>query len=182
MRVEWASGCAVYWPKKRGQTPIFRPRFSTAGLSLGLGLLLRLILVTQPFTEIIEPGLTLPVLGLALAGVLFRGNSRFGRLPHVWLAGALAMTVIAGGRYHHPWYHVPLVPMAAMLAALSWQRLQAMKMLAAPKVRMALAIAFFVVMTPRAAAHVQELYVPWAVPLQNLGLELHRIAPSDALV
>jgi hypothetical protein len=68
-------------------------------------------------SRIVTTELTPLVAGAMLIGVLVPTHGRLDKLFHWWLASLLPLFVLAGaGHWLHPWYQLPIVPVAAAFA------------------------------------------------------------------
>lgn len=88
--------------------------------------------------------------------------------------------VVVGYGNRHPWYQLPLVPIAAAFAgaACGFLRLKISSRIAAATLSVLLASSFAIL----ACLYVRPLYEPTAAPLRNAGLELNKITADNALV
>jgi hypothetical protein len=72
------------------------------------------------YMNIVQQALTsavTPVTSAAmLLGICLPAQVKFGRLFHWWLVAILLFMIIAGQGHRHPWYLLPVVPVAAALA------------------------------------------------------------------
>ena len=136
---------------------------------------------------IVTSGLTSVVALLALAGVFMARAGEFGRMFHWWLAAMLLFVVIVGYGNRHPWYQLPLVPIAAALAGAACARIMSFRLFADGRSFAALFVraGFAVVLGSFAAcsfAYMQMFYRPVAAGLRVAGLELKRITARDDLI
>jgi hypothetical protein len=122
--------------------------------------------------------LSFVVSALALAGVVFTIRIKRVWFFHWWLLGMLAFIIIVGYGNRHPWYQLPLVPIAAAFAAASCMRL---KELSKRRLRLAagLLVIWFALLCYSGA---KRFYRESAADLRLLGLELRRITPPNSLV
>jgi hypothetical protein len=131
--------------------------------------------------EIVRSSLT-PVLSvLAIAGVFVAPRGKYTRIFHWWLAAMIAFIFFVGWGNRHPWYQLPLVPIAAVFAGCACQwvaiRLQSHRaILAAASILLA---SLFGISSYRSAL---PLYRPAAADLRNLGLELKEATTPNALI
>ena len=123
-----------------------------------------------------------PVLSvMALIGLFVAPRSRFSGLFHWWLAGIILFIILVGYGNRHPWYQLPLVPIAAAFAGaacvfigskVSFSRVAAVTL-------SILLAGFFAVL---AYLYVSPLYKSSAAQLRDVGLELNKVTASDALI
>ena len=67
------------------------------------------------FTETLTPLVSL----LALAGVFIAPRGKYARLFHCWLLAMIFFIFCVGYGNRHPWYQLPLVPIAAVFAGIA---------------------------------------------------------------
>ncbi|HEX4641732.1 MAG TPA: glycosyltransferase family 39 protein [Chthoniobacterales bacterium] len=125
-------------------------------------------------------GFTLVLFVLAILGALTGSRGKFSRFFHWWLAAAVVFIFFVGYGNRHPWYQLPLVPIAAVFAgcACAWI---ARSGLARPLLGLGavLLIGSFAVSSWFC---VQPRYRPAAASLRDLGLELNEATTSSALI
>ena len=129
-----------------------------------------------------------PVLSvLALIGFFITPRGRFARLFHWWFIAIVLFIIVAGYGNRHPWYQLPLVPIAAAFAGHFCSRIMALPIFAHANSFAALLMraGFSLAMIAFAAcalAYTQILYQPVAAPFRTAGFELKKITPRDALI
>jgi 4-amino-4-deoxy-L-arabinose transferase-like glycosyltransferase len=119
-----------------------------------------------------------------LAGLFLPPATKYGRMFYWWLVAICFFIFIAGFGNRHPWYQLPVVPVAAAFAGQACDfallrirgitQLRSAELFAAATVVVAITLASYV--------YVKPLYDPWGMPLWKAGHELDSIAPSDAHV
>jgi predicted membrane-bound mannosyltransferase len=126
--------------------------------------------------------LTPALSAMALVG-LFVTRSRdrsYSRLFHWWLAAMIVFIVVVGYGNRHPWYQLPLVPIAGAFAgagcAFVGSRISSR--FAAITSSIVLAVSFLIL----AFVCVRPFYESSAAQLRDAGLELKKLTPSDALI
>jgi 4-amino-4-deoxy-L-arabinose transferase-like glycosyltransferase len=131
----------------------------------------------------VTSGLT-PLVALGMAvGLVLPCRSRFGAVFHWWLAGIILFTFLAGRGSWHPWYQLPVVPVAAALAGRTGDvALTRATRGGGRRLALGLGILYLAAVAALSAVGVRPLYEPTARPLREAGMELDRIAPPDALV
>jgi hypothetical protein len=133
--------------------------------------------VTSSLTPIVSAAM--------LVGIILPASGKLGRVFHWWLLAIILFVLIAGlGNNRHPWYQLPIVPVAAAFAGLTCDFV--VRMFVKPTDSIAVFISacltFFAALAYLSYTYVQPLYKPWAIPALNAGIELDRIAPAHALV
>jgi 4-amino-4-deoxy-L-arabinose transferase-like glycosyltransferase len=131
--------------------------------------------------ETVRSSLTPVLSALAVAGAFVARRGKNTRIFHWWLAAMVAFIFFAGWGNRHPWYQLPLVPIAAVFAGCACQwvasRLQPHRaILAAASV---LLVSAFGISSYHSAL---PLYRPAAAELRNLGLELKEATTPNALI
>jgi hypothetical protein len=96
----------------------------------------------------------------------------------------LVFVVVAGFGNRHPWYQLPVVPIAAALTAqtlnVGLRRLREIAPSRFPEC--ATTVVFFAALIVFSYRYAKPLYDPVEAPLRNAGREIDRITPADALV
>ncbi len=121
-----------------------------------------------------------PVLAvMALTGLFVAPRGKYGCLFDWWLAAMVLFVVAVGYGNRHPWYQLPLVPIAAAFAGAACNFLS-------PKISSRLAVAALSILPGSLAIlaflYVRPLYESSAAQHRNAGLELNKITKSDALI
>jgi 4-amino-4-deoxy-L-arabinose transferase-like glycosyltransferase len=122
-----------------------------------------------------------PVLAvMALIGLFVAPRGKFGCLFDWWLVAMVLFVVAVGYGNRHPWYQLPLVPIAAAFAGAGCDFFgsKISSRIAVMALSILLASSFVVL----AFLYVQPLYESSAAQQRNAGLELNKITPSDALI
>jgi len=134
--------------------------------------------------ETATSGLTPMVFAAMLAGIIVPPHAKFGRIFHWWLVALVVFIVVAGQGHRHPWYQLPLVPVAAAFAGLTWDFARhRLVTVTAPKITRVLAgVIFWGGLAYLSYIAIEPLYEHQRPPLWTTGNELDRIAPADALV
>ena len=134
----------------------------------------------QIFTETLTP---IACSGL-LVGLFLPSRKKHGGIFHWWLVSLSIFVVIAGFGNRHPWYQLPVVPIAAALTARSLDvGLRRLGELVPSKFAQHAATAvFFAALIVFSYSYAKPLYEPVEAPLRNAGREIDRITPPDALV
>jgi hypothetical protein len=101
-------------------------------------------------------------------------------LFHFWLAAMIVFIVVVGYGNRHQWYQLPLVPIAAALAGAACASLASK--ISARSVRTTLSILLAGSFGILAFHYARPFYLPSAVPLRDLGLELRRSTPEKSLI
>jgi Dolichyl-phosphate-mannose-protein mannosyltransferase len=122
-----------------------------------------------------------PVLAvMALIGLFVAPRGRYGCLFDWWLIAMVLFVVTVGYGNRHPWYQLPLVPIAAAYAgaASNFFRAKISSRVAVVGLSILLASSFAIL----AFLYVRPLYESSAAEHRNAGLELNKITASDALI
>jgi hypothetical protein len=122
-----------------------------------------------------------PVLAiLTLIGLFVAPRDRYGSIFDWWLAAMVLFVVIVGYGNRHPWYQLPLVPIAAAFAGATCVFLgsKISSHVVAVMLSILLASSFAIL----ACLYVRPLYESSAGRLRDAGLELNKTTPSNALI
>jgi 4-amino-4-deoxy-L-arabinose transferase-like glycosyltransferase len=116
-------------------------------------------------------GLFLPVVG---------SRRKYAYLFHWWLAAMTLFIIVVGYGNRHPWYQLPLVPIAAAFAgaACAFIKSKVSSRIAAMTLSIVLASAFAIL----AYLCVRPIYRSSASQLRDAGLELNKITACSALI
>jgi len=122
-----------------------------------------------------------PVLAaMALIGLFVAPRGKFGGLFDWWLVAMVLFVVAVGYGNRHPWYQLPLVPIAAAYAGAGYaffrSKISSRHVVVALSVLLASSFAIL------AFLYVRPLYESSAAQHRNAGLELNKITASDALI
>jgi 4-amino-4-deoxy-L-arabinose transferase-like glycosyltransferase len=130
--------------------------------------------------ETATSSLTLPLSVMALVGLFVVPRRRYSRLFHWWLAGMVLFIVVAGYGNRHPWYQLPLVPIVTAFAGAACAFLASKISWRPAAITLSLLVAgSFAILS---YLYVRPLYETSAAQLRDVGLELNKITPSDALI
>src|SRR6266480_494850 len=122
-----------------------------------------------------------PILAiLALIGLFVAPRGRFGCLFDWWLAAMVLFVLAVGYGNRHPWYQLPLVPIAAAFAGAGCAFFESKisSRVAVVALSILLAGSFAIL----AFLYVRPLYESSAAQLRDAGLELNKLTASDALI
>jgi 4-amino-4-deoxy-L-arabinose transferase-like glycosyltransferase len=137
-------------------------------------------IVQQAATSSLTPLLSATM----LVGVFLSSPAKFGRVFHWWLLAILFFAFIVARGHRHPWYLLPMVPVAAAFAGTACDFV--LSRITQPAhsgiVIALLSFIFFASLAYLSYTYVRPLYNPWGIPSFNAGKELNRIAPRRALV
>jgi hypothetical protein len=153
--------------------------FGSEGIAIGnlslYGKILRLAATSS---------LTPLIFGMMVVGIFLPPLTNFGRVFHWWLLGILLFAFFAAWGHRHPWYLLPLVPVAAALGGLAcdFALIRFVQPHGSKLALVSSCITFFLVLAFLSYVYVQPLYQSWGIPSLNAGIELDRIARPDALV
>jgi 4-amino-4-deoxy-L-arabinose transferase-like glycosyltransferase len=123
-----------------------------------------------------------PILSIiAVIGLFVARRGKHAYFFHWWLAAMILFIIIVGYGNRHPWYQLPLVPIAAAFAgaacAFVGSKISASRV-AVITLSILVASSFLVL----ASAYVRPLYRPSAAELRAAGLELRKSTSPDALI
>jgi hypothetical protein len=123
-----------------------------------------------------------PLLTVAmLVGLFLPSPGKFSRVFHWWLFAIVFFALIAArGHYRHPWYLLPMVPVAAVFAATTCDFVLSRIVTSARSIALA-SLFFFSLLSYLSLVYIKPLYHPWGMRSFNAGTELNRIAPRHAL-
>ena len=118
-----------------------------------------------------------------LAGLFLPPATKYGRLFYWWLVAICLFIIAAGFGNRHPWYQLPLVPVAAAFAGRAFDfLLYRMRALTASRTAEHFGGAVLcLTLLAVSYVYVKPLYEPWATPLRKAGYQLNRITSPDAL-
>jgi 4-amino-4-deoxy-L-arabinose transferase-like glycosyltransferase len=133
--------------------------------------------------RLIASSLTPLVAASMLVGIFLTSPAKYGRIFHWWLAAICFFTLLAGWGNRHPWYQLPIVPVAAALGGRAFDfALQRLRAPTGPKITEPLVtLILLAALSLVSFTYVKPLYDPWAIPLRKAGREIDRIAPPNAL-
>jgi hypothetical protein len=131
--------------------------------------------------ETVRSSLTPVLFALAVAGAFVAPRGKYARIFQWWFAAMAAFIFFVGWGNRHPWYQLPLVPIAAVFAGCACQwvaiRLPSHRaILAAASVLLA---SLFGISSYRSAV---PLYRPAAAGLRDLGFELKEATTPNSLI
>ena len=123
-----------------------------------------------------------PILSVfALAGLFVAPRGKYARVFHWWLAAMILIIIVVGYGNRHPWYQLPLVPIAAVFAGAACAFIGSKisdSRVAMITFSIFLAISFSV----RSWFYLRPLYRSAAAELRDAGLELRNHTAPDALI
>jgi 4-amino-4-deoxy-L-arabinose transferase-like glycosyltransferase len=125
-------------------------------------------------------GLT-PVLPImALIGLFAAPRLKYSLLFHWWLAGMILFIIIVGYGNRHPWYQLPLAPIAAAFAGAACASFASKisSRIACTALSILLATSFAIL----SGVYVRPLYESSAGQLRDAGLRLNKITAPNALI
>ena len=122
-----------------------------------------------------------PVLAImAIIGLFVAPRGKYAWLFHWWLAAMVLFIIVAGYGNRHPWYQLPLVPIAAAFAgaACAFFRSKISSRVGVMTFSILLASSF----TFLAYVYVQSLYRSSAAALRDAGMELRKTSAPGSLI
>ena len=132
-------------------------------------------LVASSLTPVVAAGM--------LAGLFLPPPTKYGRLFYWWFIAICLFILVAGFGNRHPWYQLPVIPVAAAFAGHAFDfALRRMRALTESRAAELFAGAvLFVTLFAVSFMYVRPLYEPWAAPLRMAGQQIDRITSPDAL-
>ena len=130
--------------------------------------------------RVVTRGLT-PILSLlALAGIFIFPRGKFARVFHVWLGAMIAFVFFLGYGNRHPWYQLPLVPIAAVFAGIFCYQMS--DRIRRPVVRKVVAVLVALLFGYVSFLYTRTFYTPASSDLYEVALRVHEITPTDARI
>ena len=136
------------------------------------------------YWNIVRPTATLsltPVLAImAIVGLFVAPRGKYAWLFHWWLASMILFIIAVGYGNRHPWYQLPLVPIAAAFAgaACAFLRSKISSRVVVMTLSILLASSFAIL----AYLYLRPLYESSAAQLRDAGLELRKTTAPDSLI
>jgi hypothetical protein len=116
-------------------------------------------------------------------GIFLAPETKFGRLFHWWLLAILLFLFVAGQGHRHPWYLLPIVPVAAALAGRAFDFvLSRIPQPAQLRISIIFGLTFLFSLSYLSFVYVKPLYEPLRMAALHAGRELNRIVPPEALI
>lgn len=128
------------------------------------------------FTETLTPLVSL----LALVGIFIFPPGKYSRLFHWWFVAMILFVFCIGYGNRHPWYQLPLVPIAAVFAALACTEL--LRRMNPRVVRQTFTMAIVVVFAALTVGYRPVYYAPASEDLYELALRIKATTPADARI
>ena len=166
-----------YWHAHQISLQFYPHHFFGAGGVKFMSLAWYLRIAKEIVTSTLTPFLF--VLGGIGAITTTRSTSR-GRMFHWWLAAMILFIVIVGYGNRHPWYRLPLIPIAAAFAGAACASVA--PKISGPTVKIALSILLAASFGISAFVYARDFYQPSTAALRDVGLKLKSVTPSNALV
>ena len=121
---------------------------------------------------------------MLVVGIFLPPPRKFGRVFHWWLFGILLFAFMAAWGHRHPWYLLPLVPVAAAFAGFvcDFVLLRLLQPHGSKLVLVSACLTFFLALAFLSYVYIHPLYQSWGIPSLNAGIEIDRLAPPNSLV
>src|SRR5437762_5423121 len=123
-----------------------------------------------------------PILSVfALVGLFVAPRGKYTGVFHWWLTAMILFIIVVGYGNRHPWYQLPLVPIAAVFAGVACAFIGPKisdSLVAMITFSIFLAISFSVL----SWLYLRPLYGSAAAELRDAGLELRKLTAPDALI
>jgi hypothetical protein len=119
-----------------------------------------------------------------LLGCLLPARAPFGYVFHWWGGAMIIFMVVVGRGNAHPWYQLPLVPVAAAFTGRFLEEVvrQLARWVHAKIACAVVCLLFFLPLAALSYLSLRPIYDSWAMPLWQAGQALDQLAPPDALV
>jgi 4-amino-4-deoxy-L-arabinose transferase-like glycosyltransferase len=118
---------------------------------------------------------------MALIGLFVAPRWKYSAFFYWWLAGMILFIIVVGYGNRHPWYQLPLVPIAAAFAGAACAFVGS-KISSSRVVTTTLSILLACSFAALACLYVRWLYEPSAAQLRDAGLQLKKITTRSALI
>jgi len=117
---------------------------------------------------------------MAIIGLFVAPRQKYASLFHWWLAAMVLFIILVGYGNRHPWYQLPLVPIAAAFAgaACASFRSKISSRIVVMTLSILLASSFAII----AYLYLRPLYESSAAQLRDAGLELRKTTAPDSLI
>jgi hypothetical protein len=135
-------------------------------------------MVQQALTSVATPVTSAAM----LIGICLPPQAKFCRVFHWWLVAILLFMIVAGQGHRHPWYLLPVVPVAAAFAGRACDFALARIARGALWKTVVLGLIFFSSLSSFSFVYLKPLYEPVALAPWRAGNELNRLAPLDTLI
>jgi hypothetical protein len=117
---------------------------------------------------------------LGFAGALFTEAPSRARPFYWWLGAMVLFIIVVGYGNRHPWYRVPLVPIAAFFASAGCEFITAKISNRAANITASILLVMLFGFSALVCA--RGFYRPTGEPLRLAGLELRRMTPKNSLI
>ena len=125
--------------------------------------------------------LTLILAIIAFVGLFVAPRGKYAWLFHWWLAAMVLFLIVIGYGNRHPWYQLPLVPIAAAFAGAACAFI-ASKISSSRVAIVTLSILVASSFAILACVYLRPLYESSAAQLRDAGLELRKTTAPDSLI
>src|SRR5437764_13407851 len=123
-----------------------------------------------------------PVLSVfALVGLFVAPRGKYARVFHWWLTAMILFIIVVGYGNRHPWYQLPLVPIAAVFAGVACAFIGS-KISDSRVAMITFSILFATLFPVLSWLYLRPLYRSAAAELRDAGLELRNLTAPDALI
>ena len=132
------------------------------------------------FWRVFTLGLT-PILSLlALFGAFLLPREKYGRVFHCWAGSMVALIFFLGYGNRHPWYQLPLVPIAAVFAGICCCEI--LKRIQSRLVRQIVATFIALLFFGFSFGSARTFYTPASSDLYDVALRVREVTPNDARI
>ncbi len=123
-----------------------------------------------------------PVLSVfALVGLFVAPRGKYARVFHWWLTAMILFIIVVGYGNRHPWYQLPLVPIAAVFAGVACAFIGS-KISDSRVAMITFSIFVAILFSVLSWLYLRPLYRSAAAELRDAGLELRNLTAPDALI
>ena len=130
--------------------------------------------------DVMTSSLTFLLFAVATLGAFITRSTPRARLFHWWLAAMVIFIIVVGYGNRHPWYRLPLVPIAAAFAGGACAFAISRTFIRGAKIGLTAVIAGSFAFS--AFAYARLFYRPVSAPLRDLGLELKSNTTPNSLI
>jgi 4-amino-4-deoxy-L-arabinose transferase-like glycosyltransferase len=132
------------------------------------------------FWGVVTRSLTPMLSLLAFAGAFIPPREKYARIFHWWLGAMVAFVFFLGYGNRHPWYQLPLVPIAAVFAGIFCHQMS--ERIQRLVVREIVAVVVVLLFGYVSFLYARTFYRPASFDLYEVALRVHQVTPNDARI